>query len=182
LKLAQKGSPANTLDLPDGIRIRRLEDMLLVSREAPRPRPRRRVRAPVPSAKPAYEYRLAAPGVIRIKETAVQISFSEIPRDPEFDRCQTAPRIVFFDMDRIRFPLVIRSFCPGDRFSPLGMCGRQKLKKFFIDHKVARAERKRCPIVLSRNKIIWVAGYRLDNSVKITPRTRRILRAELLLA
>jgi tRNA(Ile)-lysidine synthase len=180
LKLAQKGSPANTLDLPDGIRIRRLEDMLLVSREAPRPR--RRVRAPVPSAKPAYEYRLAAPGVIRIKETAVQISFSEIPRDPEFDRCQTAPRIVFFDMDRIRFPLVIRSFCPGDRFSPLGMCGRQKLKKFFIDHKVARAERKRCPIVLSRNKIIWVAGYRLDNSVKITPRTRRILRAELLLA
>jgi tRNA(Ile)-lysidine synthase len=112
----------------------------------------------------------------------VQICFSEVPNDPVFDRCQPGQRIVFFDMDRIRFPLVIRNFCPGDRFSPLGMGGSQKLKKFFIDHKIARTERNRCPIVLSRNKIIWVAGYRLDNSVKITPHTRRVLRAEVLLA
>lgn len=120
--------------------------------------------------------------MIRIKEAAVRICFSEIPKDQVSDWRQPDPRIVFLDMDRIQFPLVIRSFCPGDRFSPLGTCGRQKLKKFFIDHKVDRAERTSCPIVLSRNQIIWVAGYRLDNGVKITPRTRRVLRGELLLA
>jgi tRNA(Ile)-lysidine synthase len=180
LKLAQKGCQANMLDLPDGIRICRRDEMLLVSQEAPGSG--RRVQAAFASAMPAYEYRLAAPGVIRIKEAAVQICFSEVPNDPVFDRCQPGQRIVFFDMDRIRFPLVIRNFCPGDRFSPLGMGGSQKLKKFFIDHKIARTERNRCPIVLSRNKIIWVAGYRLDNSVKITPHTRRVLRAEVLLA
>jgi hypothetical protein len=40
----------------------------------------------------------------------------------------------------------------------------------------------KCPIVLSRNKIIWVVGHRLDNAVKIDRQTRRVLKAELLLA
>jgi tRNA(Ile)-lysidine synthase len=62
------------------------------------------------------------------------------------------------------------------------MTGRQKLKKFFIDHKVARTERTKCPILLSRNEIIWVVGHRLDNAVKIGSQTRRILKAELSLA
>jgi tRNA(Ile)-lysidine synthase len=77
---------------------------------------------------------------------------------------------------------VIRNFRPGDRFSPLGIRGHQKLKKFFIDHKISKSERMKCPIVLSRDKIIWVAGHRLDNAVKIDSQTRRVLKAELLLA
>jgi tRNA(Ile)-lysidine synthase len=62
------------------------------------------------------------------------------------------------------------------------MTGRQKLKKFFIDHKVYRNERRKIPILLSRNEIIWVVGHRLDNTAKIGPQTRRLLKAELLLA
>jgi tRNA(Ile)-lysidine synthase len=180
LRLAQKGSRAGLLDLPDRIRIRRDNDILLVSKEAQSLR--RRVRAPFLSTMSVYRYQLAEPGVISIKEAAVQICFSETPKNQVSEWRQPGQRIVFLDMDKIRFPLVIRNFCPGDRFSPLGMSGSQKLKKFFIDHKIGRAERTRCPIVLSRSKIIWVAGHRLDNSVKITPRTRRILKAELLLA
>jgi len=37
-------------------------------------------------------------------------------------------------------------------------------------------------LVLSRGKIIWIAGHRIDNSVKVGPHTRRVLKAELLLA
>lgn len=180
MRLVQRGPRAGILDLPDRIRICRDDDILFVSREAQSLR--QGAAAPSLSTMPAYEYQLAEPGVIGIKEAAVQICFSEIPKDKVSDWRQPDPRIVFIDMDKIRFPLVIRNFCPGDRFSPLGISGRQKLKKFFIDHKIGRAERASCPIVLSRNEIIWVAGYRLDNAVKITPRTRRILRAELLLA
>jgi tRNA(Ile)-lysidine synthase len=180
LRLVQKGPRAGALDLPDRMCICRDDDILSVFREEQSAG--HRVRAPLLSAMPAYEYQLAGPGVIGIKEAAVQMCFSQIPKDKVSDWRQPDPRIVFLDMDKIRFPLVIRNVCPGDRFSPLGTSGRQKLKKFFIDHKIGRAERASCPVVLSRNKIIWVAGYRLDNSVKITPRTRRILKAELLLA
>jgi tRNA(Ile)-lysidine synthase len=180
LRLAQKGARAQILDLADRIRIRRDGAILSLSKE--RQRLRQSVRSSFLSTMPAYAYELAEPGVIGIKEAALQISFSEIPKDKVSDWRPTDPRIVFMDMDKIRFPLIIRNFCPGDRFSPLGIRGSQKLKKFFIDHKIGRSERASCPIVLSRNKIIWVAGYRLDNSVRITTRTRRILKAELSLA
>jgi tRNA(Ile)-lysidine synthase len=180
LKLAEEGSRARILDLADRIRIRRDNDILFVSKEELSPR--HRASAPYLSPMPAYRYQLAEPGVIRIKEAAVQICFSEIPKDKVSEWRQPEQRIVFCDMEKIPFPLIIRSFCPGDRFSPLGMSGSQKLKKFFIDHKIGRAQRASCPIVLSRDKIVWVAGYRLDHSVRITPRTRRILKAELLLA
>jgi tRNA(Ile)-lysidine synthase len=88
----------------------------------------------------------------------------------------------FFDLDQLSFPLVVRNFRPGDRFSPLGMQGHQKVKKFFINNKVPRWQRQKCPIVLSRDKIIWIAGHRIDDSVKVSSQTRRILKAELALA
>jgi tRNA(Ile)-lysidine synthase len=56
------------------------------------------------------------------------------------------------------------------------------LKKFFIDKKVPRKERLKCPILLSCGKIVWVVGHRIDESVKVTPATKNVLKVELLLA
>jgi tRNA(Ile)-lysidine synthase len=61
------------------------------------------------------------------------------------------------------------------------MTGTQKLKKFFIDKKVPRKERLRCPLVLCRGKIIWVGGFRIDESVKVKPSTKNVLKIELFL-
>jgi tRNA(Ile)-lysidine synthase len=77
---------------------------------------------------------------------------------------------------------MVRNFRPGDRFSPLGMTGTQKLKKFFINNKISRELRSKCPLVVSNRRIIWVAGQRIDNSVKVDTETRTVLMAELLLA
>jgi tRNA(Ile)-lysidine synthase len=179
-QLACTGSASGMLDLPDRIRIRRNNNVLVVSKE--QTNLRRLAAIPLLSKIPDYEYRLSKPCKIYIEAANVQISFSEIQHAqlPILD--QPEHRTAFFDMDKIRFPLVIRNFRPGDCFSPLGVSGRQKLKKFFIDHKISRIERAKCPIVLSQDKIIWLAGHRLDNHVRIGPQTRRILKAELLLA
>jgi tRNA(Ile)-lysidine synthase len=182
VKLAQKAAASGALDLPDRIRISRQNDILIILRETQNLR--HLASAPLLSSTPDYEYRLSKTGEILIKEAALKIRFSEITQEhtPDWRPSGQGARTVYFDMDKIRFPLIIRNFRPGDRFSPLGMVGRQKLNKFFIDHKVSRAERKKCPILLSRNEIIWVVGHRLDNAVKIDPQTRRILKAELSLA
>jgi len=182
VKLAQEGPESGVLDLPDRIRISRQNDVLIMSREAQDLR--HLANGPLLSLTPNYEYRLAKPGQIWIKEAALKIRFSEIPVEHPSDWHPSGygTGVAYFDMDKIHFPLVIRNFRPGDRFSPLGMTGRQKLKKFFIDHKVSRTERTKCPILLSRNKIIWVVGHRLDNAVKIGSQTRRILKVELSLA
>jgi len=81
----------------------------------------------------------------------------------------------------VRFPLILRNFHPGDRFSPLGMTGTQKVKDFFINNKISREDRGKCPMLLSDDRIIWVVGLRIDYSVKVTSATRTVLKAEMVL-
>ncbi|MBW2567299.1 MAG: tRNA lysidine(34) synthetase TilS, partial [Deltaproteobacteria bacterium] len=80
----------------------------------------------------------------------------------------------------VTFPLKVRNFREGDRFNPLGMAGSQKVKTFFINNKIPRLQRLLCPILVSGERIIWVGGYRIDDSAKITQRTKNVLKAELL--
>lgn len=79
------------------------------------------------------------------------------------------------DADTLCWPLVVRSFAPGDRFRPLGALGSKKLQDFFTDAKVPRRVRGRVPLVCDQKKICWVVGYRLDDRVKVTADTRRVL-------
>jgi tRNA(Ile)-lysidine synthase len=86
------------------------------------------------------------------------------------------PLEVIMDQDRVTFPLILRSSKPGDRFRPLGLGGSKKLKDLFIDAKVVRSQRRQVPILCSQDHIIWVVGHRLDDRVKITSHTTRLLR------
>jgi tRNA(Ile)-lysidine synthase len=90
--------------------------------------------------------------------------------------------VAYFDMDQIVFPITIRSFRPGDRFAPFGLQGTQKLKKYFIDHKIPRAERPRFPLVVSGGEIIWIAGLRRSSRAPVGARSTNILKVELLVA
>ena len=105
-----------------------------------------------------------------------------MPIDAVADFAGQPPEVAYLDADCLRFPLTVRNIRPGDRFSPLGTDGSQKLKKFFCDHKIHRRRRAACPLLLSADHIIWVAGLRIDNAVKLTDRTTRVLKAELILA
>jgi tRNA(Ile)-lysidine synthase len=79
------------------------------------------------------------------------------------------------DADRLFWPLRVRSWLPGDRFVPLGLAATKKLQDFFVDAKVERNRRRQIPLLCDREKICWVAGLRLDDRVKVTPLTRRVL-------
>ncbi len=87
------------------------------------------------------------------------------------------PHVAYLDAETLVWPLVLRGHGPGDRFRPLGMrTGSKKLHDFYVDAKVPRSLRHRVPILCDKEKICWVAGYRLDDRVKLTRRTRKILR------
>jgi len=85
---------------------------------------------------------------------------------------------VFMDYDRISLPLVIRTVRPGDRIQPLGMRGMKKIKSVFIDEKIPRRHRKEIPLLLDQETALWLAGLRLSERVKITEKTRQILKVE----
>jgi tRNA(Ile)-lysidine synthase len=58
-------------------------------------------------------------------------------------------------------PLEVRAAGPGDRIEPLGMKGSRKLQDILTDLKVPKAQRTRIPVVVCRDTIIWVPGYRI---------------------
>jgi len=88
------------------------------------------------------------------------------------------PSQVVMDRDTLSFPLLLRFGQDGDRFRPLGLGGSKKLKDFFMDAKVSRSRRRLTPVLCDRGRIIWVVGHRIDDRVKITAQTRRLLRLE----
>ncbi|MDD5082756.1 MAG: tRNA lysidine(34) synthetase TilS, partial [Dehalococcoidales bacterium] len=81
-----------------------------------------------------------------------------------------------FDLDKTGDQLSVRPRQSGDRFQPLGMSQSKTLGEFMIDAKIPAAWRERIPIICSLQQIIWVVGWRIDDRVKITEGTKRVLR------
>jgi tRNA(Ile)-lysidine synthase len=170
-------------DLPGGLTVERSNDRLLILNQMPS---RLRKNNAETAAAPRYRYVIcepvSLPSLVSIQETGFQIRWSALRRDDVHLPTAAGQAIACFDMDKIFWPLILRSFQTGDRFHPLGMNGSQKLKKFFINNKIPREERQRIPILLNRGEIIWVAGHRMSESAKISNETQNVLKVELLLA
>lgn len=177
IHLSRLSGEAGPVHLPGNLCVRREQDQLVFAQQA------HGLGFEPPRTPPGdYEYSLPEGDVLTIPETGDRIRLSEVPphavADPRAADAQTA----FLDRDAVQFPATIRNRRPGDRFYPLGAGGSQKLKKFFNDHKVPNAQRRRCPLLVSGGRILWVAGHRIDHQARITPLTRRVLKAEVLVA
>lgn len=173
LLLSKKGPCYGRVDVADGFTVMRSGSKLVFGIGAD-------LKKKQPEA-PRFHYSILHPQVVQIKEIGAAVRFSEIPA-PHFSVLQDAGhRTAFFDINHIEFPLLLRNIEPGDRFMPLGMKGTQKIKKFFINNKVPRNQRFMCPVLLSEGRVLWVVGYRIDDRVKVSAATRRVLKAEFLM-
>ena len=93
------------------------------------------------------------------------------------------PSHAYIDLKKISLPLCVRSRRAADRFTPLGMKGKKKLQDFFVDLKLPEFERDAVPVVVDgTGKVVWVAGYRIDDTVKITKKTEEVIHLVLLKA
>ena len=80
-----------------------------------------------------------------------------------------------FDLGKISFPWLVRTFRPGDRMMPFGMSGRKKVKNIFIDRKIPPSERRLIPLLFRGNDLIWIAGVCASELCRIdTPSTATI--------
>ena len=127
---------------------------------------------------PPFEVELNVPGRTYIREIEREV----VVEEREWDSSKSideSQNVAFLDYERLHLPLRMRNFRPGDRFQPLGAKGTQKLKDFFIDHKIPKYERPSIPLLISGEMIAWIVGYRIDERVKITSETKRVLRIEV---
>jgi tRNA(Ile)-lysidine synthase len=84
------------------------------------------------------------------------------------------------DADALAPPLSARTWEAGDRIRVLGTGGTKKLKELFNEAKIGLEERRRIPIICDAERIVWVPGLALNEAVKVTPASRRVLLFRLL--
>jgi tRNA(Ile)-lysidine synthase len=160
-----------TTYLPNGIRANQVGQKITLSVVPPSP--------PLPSA---FEIPLE-PSEITIPQWGIEISMRMENRDAlpfSFPKKTDNHDSAVFDLDKISPPIRIRGWIPGDRFVPFGMKGRhKKVHDFFMDMKIPKSKRDRIPLLVCPQGILWVMGYRTDESFRVTEGTRNILRMDM---
>ncbi len=125
-------------------------------------------------AVPGLETRLRVPGRVELPAFGLWLEAQTCePSEATFSQSRWEE---VADLDAVGEEVTLRTRRRGDRFVPLGLGRAKKLKDFFIDQRVPRAERDRTVVVCGREGIVWVVGLRLDERARLRTGSRRALR------
>lgn len=163
--------PQKRLDLTDGIEIERIYQQLIIKKRVPSFVPEER-----------FEYLIYVPGETRIKQWMIKTQIKEWGLGfgmLDVDSVNKNNTIACLDYNKLSLPIMIRNRRQGDRFQPYGLTGTKKIKDFFIDLKIPLSQRDVIPLIVDKEKIVWVVGYRIDDRVKITNNTKNIVKIKI---
>lgn len=164
IKLIKTGKTGDRVHLPKGIRAIKGYSTLIITAKA---------------LKKLSTYEITEPKDIYLKESSTFLNLKEIKKE-ELQNFGDGKNIIYIDMDKIKFPLIVRARKPGDYFYPFGFGKKKKLQDFFVDEKIPREERDIVPIIESSGNIVCIAGYRLDDRFKIDDNTKRCLQIKII--
>ncbi|MHC4228089.1 MAG: tRNA lysidine(34) synthetase TilS [Planctomycetota bacterium] len=119
---------------------------------------------------------LNVPGKTRFGKYSIEATIFEAGRNGlvQFKTGKTED-IEWFDLERIKPPLIVRFRRPGDRFIPLGLAQEKKLGKFLTAQRIPHPMRRKVLVVADSEKTIWVCPVRISEQAKVTDETRRII-------
>jgi len=170
----QEESAGSRTTLPQGLFLFKGYDEFVIGEELPWP--------PLPLLM-GPEFPLAIPGLTPLPASEWQVEASIMHREdvPDDALAGRNPWQAYLDLERTGKRLTLRGRRTGDRFQPLGMAGKQKaLTDFMIDAKIPQHIRDHVPLVAAPHHVVWVAGWRVDERVKITEDTAEVLRLRFL--
>ncbi len=82
----------------------------------------------------------------------------------------------FLDLDKVKFPLLLRPWRQGDYFYPFGMkLKKKKVSKYFKDQKMPIHQKENVWILESDQRVVWIVGERIDERFKVTDQTQKVL-------
>jgi tRNA(Ile)-lysidine synthase len=168
--LINKGQEGAQLHLGDGLRLIKKDGFL----EFVFPKGKKQWRGSIPETDvPNWNFIIPSFGTFFIEALNASVEVTE--QEKTENACLQETDTDLLDLDKISFPLTIRSARPGDRFHPLGAPGSKKVADFLGDKKISRHLRRCVPVLESDGRIAALLGLRIDHHFRITAATRRIL-------
>jgi tRNA(Ile)-lysidine synthase len=167
LELARTGQSGTSLSLPGGVEVRKEGDTLVfrATENAKHHATHQATRE--------FEFNIdLARGSqdVRVPELGCAFRFRVI--DWPSKRAETSKRETVLDRDRLRLPLLLRNWRPGDRFRPLGHRSAHKLKRFLNEKRISRWERGGWPVLTSGGVLAWARGFPAAAEFAADERTR----------
>ncbi len=158
LHLATKSLSGSRIELP-GVLVERRFDRLLFSSVSPDARAEKIGREQLRD--PQFEYTIALPG----SSESARIVVPEIRRRftlkvvdwPSVSR-ETTLGWDTLDFDRLRWPLILRNWRPGDSYRPHRRRRVRKLKRMLLATRVPRWDRTSWPVLTSAGALVWALG------------------------
>ncbi|MFD2617464.1 tRNA lysidine(34) synthetase TilS [Terrilactibacillus laevilacticus] len=100
----------------------------------------------------AYQSILSIPGTTKCPTGSFTVELADV-----YHSTSNTSNTFYLRMADISEPLKVRTRSQGDRISPKGMSGTQKLKSIFINEKIERKEREIWPILVDANEsVLWL--------------------------
>lgn len=167
--------PGKRLDLPHGIRVVLEEDHIYLYRSDQDFQAREAVSS---NAEEAYIYRvdkekLEADRIFSLKVGEEEYQFELIP--PEQCEIWKNDCVKYFNYDRIKNELFLRTRKQGD-YLVIDHPGKRKLlRRYFIDQKIPANKRDKLLLLAEGNHILWVTGGRISEAYKVTAKTGQVL-------
>jgi tRNA(Ile)-lysidine synthetase-like protein len=125
-----------------------------------------------------YEYETPIPGQVRIYEAGSTVEVWRITAEA----AQGYNPEELLDAESLSGRLRVRNWRPGDRFWPAHTKSPKKIKELLQERHVPQAERRRWPVVVSGDEIVWLRGFPLPAKLRAHPGRDAILITEKPLA
>jgi tRNA(Ile)-lysidine synthase len=166
LELARHGENGKCVALPGSVEVRRERDALLFratagSGDARKEQPKK------------YEYAVdltAGPAAVPVPYLGCVFRFTVI--DWPAKRGETRDTGPVLDRDRLRVPLALRNWRPGDRLQLPGHRHAHKLKRLLNEKHISRWERNGWPVLTSGGVLAWARGFPVAAEFAASERTR----------
>ena len=154
VELARNGKNGSSLILPGGVEVRK--DRRTVVFRAIQKREANATRA----ANHSFEYNInLSRGTqdVKVPELGCVFRFRVIDWPSTGEENNT--REMVLDRERLRTPLVLRNWRPGDRLRPSGHQSAHKLKRLLNEKHISRWEREGWPVLTSDGVLVWARGF-----------------------
>ena len=159
------------ISLPYGMRAWKSYDVIVVKKE--------REEKQVPEA---FQVLISDAGKYNIpdREEVFEVFFENInEKNKKFVNPKQKTYTKWFDYDKIKDGLVIRTRRSGDYFIMDEKGHRQSVKSFFINEKIPREQREEILLLADGSHIVWIIGYRISFYYKISEDTKRVLKIQM---